>query len=227
MSDISEINFCDYELSDYDFLKPIVERLLLEDPTTVRTQELLKTIHGFEAGNTQPLPKIENGRFVDESGNPIVQGDQIFLSGETLFGGVVVCEKEFRNQNRWHFILHEGVDGGIMDVDFFVLIKDENFAKRGVPLRVQYLSNRKELAKTIHSIIRELDLDIGDLVELMLTDGLHVRKSVDERTGNSRYYFTGENTRHWHRVLPAPGGNGGIVTTSIRVDADGEYIDQF
>lgn len=212
--DISDL--CSYDLSDYDTLKPLVEKVFLEEPTAARAHQVFKTFGNFEYLGTQELPLIRDGRFVPGEG-------QYLLSGEKIFGGKVVCEKPFNNKDVWWFYVHEGTSGEMLNLDFYVLIDDENFAKRDIPLRPQYFADSHIFRAALHNIIDERAPPIQVLVDQLVGNGFSVKRYDGGRSGKVRYYFDGENVRHWNLVFPAIGGANGFFRASVFVDENGNY----
>jgi hypothetical protein len=208
-------DFCKYGLSDYETLKPSIEKLFLAEPNISKARDILKSIKNKKLFNEQMIPKIKNKRLVIENGD-------VIPSGETLKGWTIPCEKKFNNNDYWQFLFHVGRGGEIKNFDFFVLIDDKNFAKRGLPLKPSYLNRRESLSSAIKSLVRENHLSIDGLADLLRSKDFLVEKLDPKIKGEIEYLITGKNTRYWHRVLPVPGGNFGVFNALVLADRKGK-----
>jgi len=224
-SNMTITNLCDYELSDYENIKPIIEGMFVGATNSNIIGEILKTIINIKIGNIIPLLKIENGRFVTENGITATNERQFVYSGENIYGGNVICEKEYNNKNVWNFIFHEGIEGNIINFDFYVTVEDENFAKVNIPLNIQYFTGSRNFQSAIYSIIRQKNILTNDLENYLNMAGFSVRIIENKLNGNIDYYISGENIRHWNSLVAVPGGSNGIVEAHIAVNSDGEYVD--
>jgi len=215
-------DFCKYGLSDYETLKPSIEKMFLSEPNISKAKSIIETIKNKKNVKEYELPKIKNRRVVSENG-------KLVFSGEKLILWTVPCNKKFKNKDIWYFIFHVGLGGEIKNFDFTVHIEDENFAKRDVPLKPNYLYGRKDLSKAIVGLVGEKNLSIDSLVGMLKSNGFLVERRDQKTGGDIEYLITGKNIRHWRSVLPVPGGNGGVFKTLIFADSQGQMyqLDKF
>ena len=208
-------NLCDYAITDYDAIKSDVESLF---PIGMATDEARARLSEFKCVgqvNTHDLPKIENGKYV-------VENEQIVMSNAKYFSAEVVCPLSHGNKNKWVLAFHADETGHIVEMDFFVVIDDENFAKRGISLKASYVAGEYAIAKAINSIAVSRFPDWDRLKNALRRNGFQVPESAAVKDGRGSAYRVEKKPDH-KRLFTRLFGSDGLLAI-VWIDQSGKFI---
>ncbi len=178
-------SLCDYAITDYEKIKPEILALF---PVGMSEKQLRKQLAVFPLEEIRgekiielPIPKIENGKYV-------FMNNEVVMSKAKLIGIFVKCDLPYKNVNRWNLVFYVDGTGKLLEKEFNVTIDDENFAKRNIELKAEYVSSEDVIAKVIHSLAASRFLDWGSLSEYLRFSGFDVSDNIAKKTANIARY---------------------------------------
>lgn len=170
-------DFCSYSISDYDLIRNDVEALFPSGLTSVEARAKLSEL-GMSKIKEIQLIETKNRKAILIDGKPV-------KSKEKLIGVRIECPLPEKNQNIWEIILHINEFDAVQEMGFYILVHDEDFAIRGIPLRAAYVRSEKDIFRVIRSLAQQKFPEWKNLREHLLQAGFRVLERTDKGSKNS------------------------------------------